>query len=133
MGYFPGRQVDESVVHAQSGQGGHQVFHGRYPDAAVFQRGTERCLGDIQRVRGNRHRFVQVDAAKRDARVDRRRPQVHVDLAAAVQSDTRGPYGRFESALLQARLPDPWRPEKRELDTSTGFAAAPTGPGALSN
>jgi hypothetical protein len=97
--HFLGRDVDVEVVQPQAGAGRHQVLHRTHLGVAHRQRGGQPGVGDGLRVHGDVHRLRQVNAAKHDAGVRRRRPQRQFDTLAAVQAHAHRARQRLQCSL----------------------------------
>ena len=77
------------------------MLHRGNPGAIPLEAGGQAGVADGEGIGTQFHRRIEVDAAKDDAGVGRRRAQGHGDLDPGMEPDAGGADQRFQRALLQ--------------------------------
>ena len=90
--HLGGVQIDEQVVDAQTGQGGHEVLHRGNARAAMLQSGTHARVADQMRVGLEIDRLGQVGTPENQTGIRRRGAQGDVHLLPGMQPDASGAY-----------------------------------------
>ena len=98
--HFRRGELDVGVIHAQTGQCGHQVLDGHRLAAVMGQAGAEHGFGDVIGAGGDLGHRVQINAAEHDTGIDRGRTHSQIDLLAAVQAHAGGADHVLQGALL---------------------------------